>query len=115
MKINRLNIGQEVRKKVEENGIAKAKFAELLGIARQNIEKTVFLKHSLDTDLLCNISEVLDCNFFDYYKSEDERNITDYIEKKEIKATLSIEMGSEKKEQMVRFIFGDKNVEILNK
>lgn len=63
MKINRLNIGEEVRKKVEESGLSKAKFAELLGIARQNIEKTVFQKHSLDTDLLCNISEVLNCNF----------------------------------------------------
>ena len=70
MNINRLNIGEEVRKKVDENGLSKAKFAELLGIARQNIEKTVFQKHSLDTDLLCNISEVLNCNFFDYYKSD---------------------------------------------
>lgn len=42
MKINRLNIGQEVRNKVEENGMSKAKFAELLGIARQNIEKQYF-------------------------------------------------------------------------
>ena len=30
MKINRLNIGEEVRKKVEESGLSKAKFAELL-------------------------------------------------------------------------------------
>ena len=45
MRINRLNIGEEVRKKVDENGLSKAKFAELLGIARQNIEKTVFQKH----------------------------------------------------------------------
>ena len=34
MKINRLDIGQEVRKKVEESGMSKAKFAELLGIAQ---------------------------------------------------------------------------------
>lgn len=115
MKINRLNIGQEVRKKVEESGMSKAKFAELLGVARQNIEKTVFQKHSLDTDLLCNISEVLNYNFFDYYKSNDSCNNTDYIEQKEIKATLSIEMGAEKKEQVLRFVFGDNDIEILNK
>lgn len=42
MKINRLNIGEEVRKKVDESGLSKAKFAELLGIARQNIEKQYF-------------------------------------------------------------------------
>ena len=115
MKINRLYIGQEVRRKVEESGMSKAKFAELLGIARQNIEKTVFQKHSLDTDLLCNISEVLNCNFFDYYKSDSVCNKTDYKEKKELKATLSIEMGAEKKEQVFRFVFGDNNIEILNR
>lgn len=115
MKINRLNIGEEIRKKVEERGMSKAKFAELLGIARQNIEKTVFQKHSLDTDLLCNISEVLNCNFFDYYKSNILCNKIDYIEQKEIKATLTIEMGAEKKEQILRFVFGENNIEILNK
>ena len=85
MKINRLNIGEEVRRKVEESGLSKAKFAELLGIARQNIEKTVFQKHSRDTDLLCNISEVLNCNFFDYYKSDGLCNNSDYTVQKEIK------------------------------
>ena len=67
MKINRLNIGEEVRRKVEESGLSKAKFAELLGIARQNIEKTVFQKHSLDTTLLCNNSEALECPDCDHY------------------------------------------------
>ena len=67
------------------------------------------------TDLLCNISEVLNCNFFDYYKSSGLCNKTDYMGEKEIKATLSIEMGSEKKEQVLRFVFGDNNIEILNK
>lgn len=89
MKINRLDIGQEVRRKVEESGMSKAKFAELLGIARQNIEKTVFQKRSLDTDLLCNISEVLNCNFFDYFKSDSVCNKTDYKEKKEVKENKS--------------------------
>lgn len=115
MKINRLNIGQEIRKKVEESGMSKAKFAELLGIARQNIEKTVFQKHSIDTDLLCKISELLDCNFFDYYQSDVHCNQFDYNERKEVKATLLIEMGSEKKEQVFRFIFGNNDIEILNK
>ena len=115
MKINRLDIGQEVRRKVEESGISKAKFAELLGIARQNVEKTVFQKHSIDTDLLCKISEVLNCNFFDYYKSDSVCNKIDYKEKNEVKATLTIEMGTEKKEQVFRFVFGDNNIEILNK
>ncbi len=37
------------------------------------------------------------------------------IEPKEINATLSIEIGGEKKEQVLRFVFGDNNIEILNR
>lgn len=40
MKINRLDLGAIVLQKVEESGMSKAKFAELVGIARQNVEKT---------------------------------------------------------------------------
>lgn len=39
MKINRLNPGEIVLQKVEESGISKAKFAELVGIARQLANK----------------------------------------------------------------------------
>lgn len=115
MEIKRLNIGQEIREKVEECGMSKAEFAKRLNIARQNIEKTVFQKHSIDTDLLCNISEVLNYNFFDLYKSDEMCNPKDYRQKQEVKAVLSIELGTEKKEQVFRFMFGDNNVEILNK
>ena len=34
---------------------------------------------------------------------------------KEVKATLTIEMGKEKKDQVFRFLFEDNNIEILNK
>lgn len=114
MKINRLNLGEEIRKKVEAKRMSKAEFAKRLNIARQNIEKTVFQKHSLDTDLLCNISEVLECNFFNYYTSDKCCNNIDYV-KQEVKAVLSIEVGREKQEQVFRFTFGDNNIEILNK
>lgn len=114
MKINRVNIGQLIREKVEQKGISKAKFAELLHIQRQNIEKTVFQKCSIDTDLLCRISEVLDCNFFNYYKDKDEKcNKIDY--RQELRAKLTIELGTEKQDRTFRFVFGENNIEIFNK
>lgn len=113
MKINRINIGEIIRKKVEEKGLSKAKFAESLGIARQNVEKTVFLKHGIDTDLLCNICELLDCNLFDLYSSSGECNNFYYDE--EIKATLTIEMGPNKADKVMRLVFGENKIEILNK
>lgn len=114
MRIKRVNIGEEIKKKVIERQQSIASFAKAIGIQRQNIEKTVFSKNSLDTDLLMRISEELDYNFFSYYTNEDMCNIINYS-KQEVKATLTIELGEEKKDQVFRFIFGDNNLEIKNK
>jgi len=114
MKIIRSNLGEIIREKVEKRGMSKAEFAKNVGIARQNIEKTVFQKHSLDTDLLCRVSEVLDCNFFDYFKNDDNCN-KNYNTTKELRATLTIEMGAEKQDKSFRFVFGENNIEIFNK
>lgn len=112
MKITRVNIGDIIRCKVEAKGISKASFAQSLNIQRQNIEKTVFAKQSLDTELLCRISEALECNLFDYFKSDSDSNQKDYTIQQELKATLTIEMGSEKKDKTFHFTFGDNNLEI---
>jgi len=94
---------------VEAKGMSQAQFARLIGIHRQNINKSVFEKSSIDTDLLCVISEVLECNLFDYFKSDE------IDDKKEIKATLTIEKGGEKQEKTLRFVFDDNDIEIINK
>lgn len=112
MKINRLHIGAEIQKKVKEKGITDSQFAKSLDIARQNIKKTVFEKRSLDTELLCRISEVLECNFFDYYKAESACNNFDYMTTREVKAVLTVEMGTEKQDRVFHFVFGNNNIKI---
>ena len=108
MKIARVNLGEKIRQLVEERGWPQAVFAKKIGMARQNVTKQVFEKASLDTNLLCVISEVLECNLFDYFKSE-------LADKRELRATLTIEMGKEKKDKTFRFVFGENNIEIQNK
>lgn len=108
MKLQRHNLGEIIRVLVKDKGLSDAKFAELIGLRRQNIKKTVFEKRSLDTDLLCTISEVLECNLFDYFKS----NTVDYTE---LKATLCIELGQQKQDKTIRFVFGENKVEIMDK
>jgi len=114
MKIERVNIGEVIKSKVKADEKSLAAFAKSIGKQRQNIEKTVFNKKSIDTDLLSLICEVLDFDFFQYYRFVKESNIKDYS-LKEVKATLTIEMGNEKKDQVFRFIFGENNLEISNK
>lgn len=111
MKIQRQNLGEIIRQIVTDKGLSDAAFAKLIGMQRQNVKKTVFEKRSLDTELLCTISEVLECNLFDYFKS----NTNDDTKKTELRATLSIEMGQEKQDKTIRFVFGENDIEILNK
>ena len=104
MKIDRINIGQLIREKVAEKGLTQAEFARKIGMARQNVTRLVFNKPSIDTELLCIISEVLGCNLFDYFKSNMSDNKT------ELKATITIEHGKERKDRTFRFVFGDNNI-----
>lgn len=109
MKIKRINLGEIIKGMVEAKGMSQAQFARLIGLQRQNVNKTVFDKSGIDTNLLCVISEVLECNLFDYFQSNTKDD------KHELKATLTIEMGLEKQDKTLRFVFGDNNIEILNK
>ncbi len=106
MNIERVNLGELILAKVEEKGLTKAKFAEKVGIARQNVDKTVFQKHGLDTDLLCVISEVLDFNFFQYFTTCNQKDYS------EVKATITIEMGAEKQRKTFKFKLGENEVKV---
>lgn len=106
MKIERLNLGEIIKLKVEEQGISQAEFARNIGMRRQNVVKLVFEKASLDTNLLALISEVLNCNFFDYFSSNTDDDRT------ELKATITIELGKEKKDRTVRFVFGENDIKL---
>ena len=106
MKIERINLGEIIKTMVEERGLTNAEFARQIGVQRQNVVKTVFEKASLDTNMLCAISEVLGCNLFDYFKSNCEDD------KKELRATITIEMGKYKKDRTVRFVFGENDIKL---
>lgn len=104
--MNNVNLGEIVRQLVSEKGLSEAKFARMIGKQRQNVKAQVFNKKSLDTDLVCVISDALDCNLFDYFYPCNANHYTS------LKATVSIEMGEEKQDKTVTFLFGDNKLEI---
>lgn len=106
MKMNNVNLGEIVRQLVSEKGLSEAKFARMIGKQRQNVKAQVFNKKSLDTDLVCVINDALDCNLFDYFYP---CNANHYAS---LKATVTIEMGEEKQDKSVTFLFGDNKLEI---
>lgn len=63
-----LHIGKLVRKHLEEVGMTKSEFARRLNTSPQNIYG-IFKRKSCDTELLKNISVILNYDFFQYYAS----------------------------------------------
>jgi plasmid maintenance system antidote protein VapI len=112
MRIEKVNIGEKIEERVIELGFSNAFFAQSIGKQRQNIKMTVFDKHSIDTDLLIQICEVLDFDFFQYYRNNNECNKNNYIKNAitEVKAAVKIQVGNEEKEQILNFYFGEKNL-----
>lgn len=113
MEITSVHIGEIIRQKIKEMNISQAQFAKALNIQRQNIKKTVFEKHGIDTDLLCTISNYLGCNLFDYYTDRSDCAKPKIVYKpktKVVKATLSIEMGPNKDEKDFSLVFGENSI-----
>lgn len=63
-----LHIGKLIRKHLEEVGMTKSEFARRLQTSPQNIYG-IFKRKSIDTNLLRNISTILNFDFFQYYAS----------------------------------------------
>ena len=106
MKVKKPDIIENIKERLKEKEISKSSFAKMIGIQRQNVNKLVFDRNSLDTDMLIRISEALDHNFFQYFKSEDDRNKMDYDIP--VKTRLIIEIGDEIQEKEMSYMF--KNV-----
>lgn len=71
MKFGKVNIGLLIEQKMNELDITKSEMARRSGIANQNINR-VLERSSIDTDKLVAISEALDFNFFDCFRSIEE-------------------------------------------
>jgi transcriptional regulator with XRE-family HTH domain len=65
-----IQIGPKVQEVFESKNMKLSDLADQLGTVRQNVYR-IFKKKDLDTGLLTKISEVLDHNFFHYYKTPD--------------------------------------------
>ena len=110
MKIGRVNIGELIKKEVERQNKSHSAFAQSIGIQRQNVGTKVFNKKSIDTELLSEISEILNFNFFQYYKTNEICNKNNYnaVIIKEVKSQVKLQIGSEMVEKEFYIDFGEK-------
>ena len=110
MEIKRVNIGSEIKKVVEKNMGNHSKFAEKMGISRQNIHTQIYNKHSIDTDKLLRISEILSVNFFKLYCIDDSEVIKN-DDKIKIETTIKLNLT---KDELIEFGLKDKIIREFN-
>ena len=70
------NFGAEIRKVIKARGMTVSEFARRINKSRENAYD-IFRRKSLDTQLLSNISQVLDYDFLG--KSKERRFKSDYV------------------------------------
>ncbi len=64
-----IHIGKLILDKLKEKGIRKSEFARRINKSRQNVQD-IFKRQSLDTDLLADVSKVLNFDFFQVLSKE---------------------------------------------
>ena len=65
--IKDVHIGHEIERRIAELHMTKKSFAEQLGMADQNLKRSILDKPNIDTKDLKKISEILCFNFFTLY------------------------------------------------
>ena len=71
-------IGPIIRQKLDESPYSVAQFAREIGRSRKSVYN-LFKDKSIDIDLLCDISELLNYNFLDLYINDTEASPTEAI------------------------------------
>ncbi|WP_276864287.1 helix-turn-helix transcriptional regulator [Mediterranea massiliensis] len=109
---------ENIRSIRESKGYSQESFAEILHMTQPAYAR--FERGAIKTDLktVRAVADAFGMTLIDlitYPKKYVELDTIDLKNKTEVKATLTIEMGKEKKDQVFRFIFGDHDVEISNK
>ena len=110
MKFQKVHIGSLVKMEVKRCGMTFTEFAKHIGIQKQNVERKVFKQQGLNTDLLILISEILNYDFFRHFQNDTICNHSRL--QREIKATLTFEIGDKKQDRELILVFGGNEIKI---
>lgn len=77
IKLNKVHIGEEIKKRLDERKMSKSEFARRIGAQQQHINR-VFEKDTIETKRLEAVCEALDFNFFSLY-CDNPNNIIAYL------------------------------------
>lgn len=77
IKLNKVHIGEEIKKRLDDKKMSKSEFARRIGAQQQHINR-VFEKDTIETKRLVAVSEALDFNFFSLF-CDNPNNVFAYL------------------------------------
>ena len=115
-----------LRKIINDKGLAQYVAAEMVGTSASQFSKILSGEVQLSLWHVSNFATSLNMSIIDIFTYPDI-----YVKKQngeiaeelsvyrkppdEVKATLTIELKKDKRDEVLKLLFGDKNIEILNK
>lgn len=112
MKSQREQILETVKSLRESKGYSQETMAHIMGVSQSAYARFESGKSKTDLEILENFANKFDKTLLELFYYPDELPINP---NNDLKAVLTIELKEEKKDQVLRLVFGDNNLEILNK
>lgn len=112
MKSQRVRILNSVKALREARGLSQETMADLMKMSQSAYARFESGRSKTDLEILevfCHYAKLSLIELF-YYPDEVPTN-----DNSEVKAQLTIELKADKRDQVLKLVFGDNNLEILNK
>ncbi len=95
--------------------ITKRAMAEMIGISESNYGRIESYKVALSYSHLVKIANAFNMSIIDVIAYPDKYIKLEQSENEPIEAVLQIRLKKDQKDQVLKLVFGDNNIEILNK
>lgn len=105
---------EKIRKIIADKGLTQIAAAELAGTSPSQFSKILSGEVQLSLWQLSNFATNLNLEIIDVFTYPDKYTISGYVSE-DVEAILQIKLRKDRKEQILKLVFGDNNLEILNK
>jgi transcriptional regulator with XRE-family HTH domain len=106
---------QSLIKLMNDKGLSQARMAELAGTSPSQFSKMLKFQVKLSFDHISNLATNLQMSELDIFTYPDRYVKAGSSDQEPVEAILQIKLKKDKKDQVLRLVFGDNNIEILNK
>lgn len=100
---------------LKSKNLPQASLAAPLDVAEGNVSKLLHNKTRLTYDMLANIASYLSMSVIDIITWPEKYVRKASPETEPIEAILQIKLKKDKKDQVLKLVFGENDIEILNK